>query len=139
MTIRAAGFSRLALALLLAGFGLGTTGCEKDTPPPPLPTTEPVKKDSAALELEPEPDAGVEDAGTPPPRKGKGTPGKSGPSLAACCKALEQNVASAPPSMQGYYVQAAAACQMAVQTGATSVVPSIKAALKNAQMPAGCL
>ncbi len=138
MTIRAAGYSPLALAFLLAGLGMGTTGCEKGTPPPPLPDSEPEKKDAAALELEPEPDAGTEDAGAPTPRKG-GKPGKKGPSLAACCKALEQNVASAPPSMQGYYVQAAAACQMAVQAGATSVVPSIKTALQNAKMPAGCL
>lgn len=129
--------TRLAAALLLAGLGLGTVACEKDTPPPPLPDAEPVKKDAAPLELEPEPDAGTEDAAAPAPKKG-GT-GKKGPSLAACCKALEQNVASQPPSMQGYYAQAAAACHLALQTGATGVVPSIKAALKNAQMPPGCL
>ncbi len=139
MTTRAARFSPLALAFLLAGFGVGVTGCEKNAAPPPLPATEVVKKDAAALELEPEPDAGIEDAAAPKPRTGGGKPGKKGPSLAACCKALEQNVASAPPSMQGYYVQAAAACHMAVQAGATNVVPSIKAALQNAQMPAGCL
>ena len=139
MTIRAARFSGLALTLLFTGLGLGATGCEKDTPPPPLPTSEPPKKDTANLEREPEPDAGPEDdAGTPKPKK-SGKPGKKGPSLAACCKALEQNIQSAPPSMQGYYAQAAAACQMALQAGATSVVPSIKSALKNAKMPEGCL
>lgn len=126
-----------ALGLAVA-LSLGVVaGCEKDTAPPPLPDPKPSAQDAANLQLEPEAEAPEEEASAT--AKGPKRHKPRGPSLAACCKALQQNSASAPPTVQGYYLQAAVACQAALQAGATSVVPSIKSALKNAKMPPGCL
>ena len=114
------------------------TGCKKDEPPPPLPSAAPIATaPPAPLQLRPE-DAGVKapphDAGK---KVGKGGPGGGG--LGPCCKALEQNAASAPPPNNGYMLQAAQMCKALNAQGAPkTAVNSLLGLLRGAGLPAAC-
>jgi hypothetical protein len=114
-------------------------GCKKDEPPPPLPSAAPATTPSAPVELVVE-DAGedVEDASdASDAKKGVGVPTSS---MKACCNALAQNAASAPPPTNMYMQAAAAACSTAVaQSKDKSTISGIVSGmLKGAQMPAAC-
>ncbi len=127
----------LALGLLVP-IVVGWSGCKKEEPPPPLPSAEPATTPSAPLQLTLE-DAGEEDADAEAGPK-KGGPYKPAASLKACCSALAQNAANAPPPTNMYMMQAAAACNAAVAQGKDkgSVVAIVRGALKGAGMPAAC-
>ena len=118
--------------------GLVALGCKKEEPPPPLPTAAPVTTSTAPLVLKPE-DAGVK---LPPDAGVKKTPGRGGggSSLKACCAALQQNSFSQPTEQMKQSMQmAAGVCNAAVAAGQGSgALGSIQAALRGAQMPAGC-
>lgn len=123
---------------LLVPLGLTVfTGCEEDEPPPPLPAAETEDQPTAPLVLEAE-DAGEEeeDAG----KKVVGGPFKPKSNLTACCNALQQNAASAPPPTNAYMIQAAALCHGLAQQGKdkASAGAAILGALKGANMPAQC-
>ena len=125
----------LALAALVPA--LASTSCKKDKPPPPLPSAEPVKEPSAPVVLEIEEPA-VPDAGDDAAKKvGKYRPGAS---LKACCNALSQNAANAPPPTNAYMLQAAAACHAAVAQGKDkgSIIAVVRGALRGAGMPGAC-
>ncbi|MBK7581481.1 MAG: acyltransferase [Myxococcales bacterium] len=122
--------------LLPAGIAFHA-GCKKEEPPPPLPSAAPASTPSAPLVLEVE-DAGDDgDAADADADAKKGTYVPSA-SLKACCNALAQNAASAPPPTNMYMMQAAAACNAAVAQGKTSVAGIVSGALKGASMPAAC-
>lgn len=130
----------IALGLMLPlGVAL-YSGCKKDEPPPPLPSAAPATTPSAPVVLEVE-DAGddgdADDGDASDAKKGVGVPAAS---LKACCNALAQNAASAPPPTNMYMMQAAAACNAAVAQGKdkASVVGIVSGALKGAGMPAAC-
>lgn len=126
----------LTIPLSLVFYG----GCKKDEPPPPLPSAAPATTPSAPVELAVE-DSGpdVEDASDADADAKKVT-GPAGPSMKACCNALAQNAASAPPPTNMYMQAAAAACSAAVaQSKDKATISGIVAgALKGAQMPAAC-
>jgi hypothetical protein len=121
----------VGLVVSLAAVGYG---CKKDEPPPPLPSAAPAPSPTptAALELEPE-DAGIVDAADDADAAKKGGGGNPA-GLLACCKALEQNAASAPEPNKTYMLQAAAGCKVAAAAGQTGAV---QAALRGAGLP-GC-
>ncbi len=124
----------LRSVLLCAALAVGATlGCKKEEePPPPLPEAKPAATPET-LELEiPEEDAGEEEE---PKKTGTGVRKPKG--LAACCAALRQNAASAPPETQGHMLNAAAACDAANAAGAGSVA-GLSALLRGAKMPAAC-
>lgn len=129
----------LGLGLIVPAAALLSPGCKKDEPPPPLPSSEPVAAPSAPLELAIE-DAGLDgDADAEAGKKPTG-PYKPAASLKACCNALSQNAASAPPPTNMYMMQAAAACHAAVAQGKDkgSVIGIVQGALKGAGMPGAC-
>ncbi|MEZ4226932.1 MAG: hypothetical protein R3B13_38680 [Polyangiaceae bacterium] len=128
----------VGLGLMLSASSVIYTGCKKDEPPPPLPSSEPAAAPSAPLQLAIE-DAGPEADADADAAKPKG-PYKPAASLKACCAALAQNAASAPPPTNMYMLQAAAACNAAVAQGKDkgSVVAVVQGALKGAGMPAAC-
>lgn len=66
---------------------------------------------------------------------GTGVPG----GIAACCQAIKQNMASAPPAQLPAYQAALAACQ-AVQNapGGSAALAGVRAALAGAGVPAPC-
>jgi hypothetical protein len=134
------------LSCLGSGFGLRsalwcslllavatTTGCKKEEePPPPLPEAKPAATPET-LELEiPEEDAGEEEE---PKKTGTGKARPRG--LAACCAALRQNAASAPPESKGHMLNAAAACDAANAAGAGTVA-GLAGLLRGAKMPSAC-
>jgi hypothetical protein len=127
--------SSVIASLSIAGFL--AVGCKKDEAPPPLPSAAPVAANTAPLELKPE-DAGVKppEAG-PAPKKGGGS--RSG-GLSACCAALAQNATMAPPTTNGYMLQAAALCQsMAAQGKDKAAVGGLLlGALQGAGLPSAC-
>jgi hypothetical protein len=128
-----ASFCRAAVMSVLA---LGGAACQKDEPPPPLPApkaVEPVAE--APLELKPV-DAGAPVVPKPAPKTGTRASG----SLTACCAALRQNAANAPPPTKDYMLYAAGACDLAATQGKdkASAVGVIRAALKGAGLPADC-
>lgn len=118
-------------ALLLLG---AASGCQNKETPPPLPTAKPPATASTVVLTPPE----DEDAGAvkKPVKKGTGSPG----GLAACCKALRQNAASAPPETQGHMLNAAAACDAANATGVGKAVfgGQLSGLLRGAGMPPAC-
>ncbi len=129
----------LALAAPLLG-AAGCDSCRKSTPPPPLPTPSATASEQP-LQLAPEDaatDAAVDAAAEASPKHGGAVAPKA--NLAACCSALLQNSKSAPPPMNAYMAQAAAACSAAVAAGQdkASVLARIQAALHGAGMPAPC-
>lgn len=115
-------------------------GCRKDEPPPPLPSAAPATTPSAPVELAVE-DSGpdVEDASDADADAKKGT-GVPASSMKACCNALAQNAASAPPPTNMYMQAAAQACTAAVaQSKDKSTISGIVSGmLKGAAMPAAC-
>ncbi len=132
-----AGCRTAALAGLL---GASLWSCKKDEPPPPLPAA-PVAAEPAAaeapLQLVPE------DAGKPPEpadSKPKATGAKASSGLGACCKALRQNAASAPPPNDGYMKYAADLCDTMAKSGQgkDTIVGAVRTALKGAGLPADC-
>jgi hypothetical protein len=126
----------LTIPLSAAFYG----GCKKDEPPPPLPSAAPATTPSAPVELAVE-DAGpdVEDASDADAdaKKGVGVPTSS---MKACCTALAQNAASAPPPSNLYMQYAAQACTAAVAQSKdkSTITGIVSGALKGAQMPAAC-
>jgi hypothetical protein len=90
------------------------------------------------MELAPEPEV-VVDAGEDAAVKKVGS-GKPRQSLKACCAALRQNAANAPPPNDQYMLSAALVCDGAAASGAVagSIVTQLQAALKGAGMPAAC-
>lgn len=94
------------------------SSCQKDEPPPPLPSAAPAATTAApVLEL------AVEDAGTDagpdagPKKVGTGRPGGN---IMKCCQALKQNAANAPPPTNAYLYNLAASCEAMAKGGATS-------------------
>ena len=114
------------------------TGCKKEEPPPPLPAATAEPAPTVEQLVLAEEDAGAdaeEDSGKKPTG-----PWKPGPSLKACCNALQQNAASAPPPNNAYMMQAAATCHALVAQGKGrgTILGAIRAALKGAGMPSAC-
>jgi hypothetical protein len=118
----------------------GCNRCNPDKDPEPLPeasttTTTP----ETSLEVE---DAGedVEDAAADADADAKKPVGVPAANLKACCQALSQNAASAPPPTNLYMQQAAAACLAAVAQGKdkSTITGIVAGALKGAGMPAAC-
>ena len=65
--------------------------------------------------------------------------GAWGPSIPACCKALEQNAVSAPPDKKGAYLLAIGACKAAMANPDTAAaIRTIQAAAKGIGLPAEC-
>jgi hypothetical protein len=130
----------LCLGLMIPVCPVLYAGCKKDEPPPPLPSAAPATTPSAPVELAVE-DAGpdVDEAGDADADAPKG-PFKSAPSMKACCNALSQNAASAPPPTNMYMMTAAAACNAAVAQGKdkSTITGIVSGALKGAGMPAAC-
>jgi hypothetical protein len=110
--------------------------CQKDEPPPPLPTPKVETAPEAPLELKPE------DAGKPAVEEPEKKPrGKARPvGLTACCRALKQNAQTAPEPTKGYMLYAAQLCEGAVAQGQgrSTIVGMVRTALKGAGMPADC-
>lgn len=62
-----------------------------------------------------------------------------GTNLAACCKALEQNAASAPLNLKPSYLAAAGVCKSVMSNpDSAAALRSIQAAAKGAGLPADC-
>jgi hypothetical protein len=122
----------LISALLLFG---AASGCQNKETPPPLPTAKPATTPST-LKLEAPKE---EDAGGPKKTVKKGG-GKSQGTLGACCAALRQNAAGAPPETAGHMQNAAAACDAANATGAgkAGFAGVLGGLLKGAGMPPAC-
>jgi hypothetical protein len=80
------------------------------------------------------------DAGADTGAAKKGGRGAPRQSLKACCVALRQNAANAPPPNDQYMLTAAAICDGAVASGQVggSIVAQLQAALKGAGMPSAC-
>ena len=117
--------------------GLAFTGCKKDEPPPPLPSAAPqATPPPQPVELQPIAEA-APDAGVVPEAKKAVGGGAKPVSLSACCAALEQNAASAPPENAVYWKQAAAFCKAQGSVNPT-VVNIIAGMLKGAGLPASC-
>lgn len=109
-------WNTFALLLSLTASGLALDGCKSNEAPPPLPAAKPVPTPSVA-NIAPEVE---EDAGTKPEEKkptGKGGGSGGGGVLGACCKALRQNAASAPPETAGHLLNAATLCDAANKQG----------------------
>jgi hypothetical protein len=133
---------RVALAL---GFAIpavlfgGCNRCNPDKDPEPLP-------EAATTTEQPETSLVIEDAGedvedaSDADADAKPPTGKPPPNLKACCQALSQNAASAPPPMNLYLQQAADACLTAVAQGKdkSTISGIVSGMLKGAQMPAAC-
>jgi hypothetical protein len=126
----------LVPAVLFGGYNR----CNPNKDPEPLAeaSTIPSSQPETSLVIE---DAGedVEDAADADADAKKVT-GVPGPNLKACCNALAQNAASAPPPMNLYMQQASAACLAAVAQGKdkTAITSIVQGALKGANMPAAC-
>ena len=72
-------------------------------------------------------------------RSVKPVKGGGGPGIAACCSALQQNAASAPPQFKGAYIAAAGLCQSAVSNSqGRAALAGIRAALGAASVPSTC-
>lgn len=127
----------LGLTLPLSAVLYG--GCKKDEPPPPLPSAAPATTPSAPLVLEVE-DAGDDGDAADGDADGPKGPFKPAASMKACCNALSQNAASAPPPTNMYLLSAAAACNAAVVQGKdkSTISGIVAGALKGAGMPAAC-
>jgi hypothetical protein len=107
----------IACSLLLGA----CQSCQKEEPPPPLPSAAPAATTAApVLELAIE-DAGY-DAGTDAGPKKVGT-GRPGGNIMKCCQALKQNAANAPPPTNAYLHNLAASCEAMAKGGATSFPP----------------
>ena len=118
---------------------VAVVGCEKDEPPPPLPSAAPKTEPAPDLVLEPE-DAGAdEDADADAAKKPTG-PYKPAASLSACCAALNQNAASAPEPNATYMRQAGATCSAMVASGQgkNTILGAIRGALRGAGLPSAC-
>ncbi len=127
----------VALSLLVCLAALGASGCKNEDPPPPLPEPKPAATPTT-LQLEaPEEDAGKEEE--EPKKVGKGVKRASGP-LAACCSALRQNAANAPPETKGHMLNAAAACDAANAAGGgkSGFLGALSGLLGGAGIPAAC-
>jgi hypothetical protein len=118
--------------------GLAFGGCKKDEAPPPLPSASVAAAEPApTLEIAPEEDAGIEDAG---PDVKVGGPMRPNQTLARCCAALKQNAASAPAPTNTYMLAAAGICDGAAAAGKdnAAAMGMIRAALRGANLPGGC-
>ena len=122
----------IALGLAFPVAFIGTEGCKKDEPPPPLPsaTAAPLPSAPPVLELAVE-DSGPVDAGAPKV-VGKGG-GGGAKNVLKCCAALKQNAASAPPPTNAYLENAAASCfamakqnQSAIPPGWAALTPACR-------------
>jgi hypothetical protein len=127
----------LGFLIPVALFG-GCNRCNPDKDPEPLPEAATTEQPETSLVIE---DAGedVEDA-SDADADAKPIPGRPAPNLKACCDALSQNAASAPPPMNLYMQQAADACRTAIAQGKdkSTISGIISGMLKGAQMPAAC-
>ncbi len=128
------------LAPLVMAGGCDRCSKPKDEAPPPLPPT------TASVTATPTTTLTIEDAGEAVSDAADADAAKKpGPyvpaaSLKACCAALAQNAANAPPPTSVYLLQAAAACNAAVAQGKdkASVIGIVSGALKGAGMPGAC-
>ena len=100
--------------LILAG---GCNKCQKDQPPPPLPTSTAVDTPDAPLVLavEDAPDDG--DAAGDADADAKKVGGGPSASMKKCCAAVNQNAESALEPTKTYMKQLAAACYAAAGSG----------------------
>lgn len=128
----------LTLGLLVPA-ALIETSCKEDEPPPPLPSAAPAATPAPTVELVPEVDAGLVDAGqdAAPKVTGKGRPASS---MMACCNALESNAKLAPEPNKSYFLQAAGVCKAMAGAGQSGgpVLAAIRGALQGAGMPVAC-
>ncbi|HEU4534833.1 MAG TPA: hypothetical protein VFS00_11970 [Polyangiaceae bacterium] len=128
----------LSICFVLALGAGACRGCERDVPPPALPTdTTPTVAAPPTIDPLPPPVASDGDAGA------AGAPRPSGPpasSLRACCAALRSNAASMPPPNNAYALAAAAYCDSAVASGQdrNAIVQGVRSALKGANLPGSC-
>ncbi len=122
------------LAGLLGGIAVG---CQKDEAPPPLPTPKPAPTPTVA-QLVPEEDEEEEEVEEAKPTTRRTTGGKAAGPLTACCQALRQNAANAPPETKGHMLTAAAACEAANASGNTGFLGGLNTLLKGANMPPAC-
>ncbi len=130
-------FGTLTTYLLLGGLALATSGCQKDEAPPPLPTPKPAPTPTVA-QLVPEDEEEEEEVEEPKAAtKRTGSKAAAGP-LTACCQALRQNAANAPPETKGHMLTAAAACEAANAQGNAGFLGGLNALLKGANMPPAC-
>ncbi|MEO6601077.1 MAG: acyltransferase [Polyangiaceae bacterium] len=125
-------FGSVLLGVLLSS--LGSAGCKKDEPPPPLPSAAPaaVPTPTAPLELAPEEPVAV--AGAPAVKATGGAPAQS---LSKCCAAMLQNAASAPEPTKTTLTNAAATCTAMVKAGQGA--QTIANFLKGFGIPVTCL
>jgi hypothetical protein len=127
------------LSALVPALVLGSAGCKKDEPPPPLPSAAPAATPTptAPIELVPEvPVVPSASASAEPPKAGGG----GGSPLGKCCSALSQNAQNAPEPNKTYLLQAAVVCKAAAGAGQASgaAQSAISAALRGAGMPTAC-
>lgn len=118
-------------------------GCDKDEPPPPMPSVAPAASPEPPQELVLEPEAAPSaepEAATGKTGKAKGGSAAGSGSLAKCCGALEQNAANAPEPNAAYMRSAALVCRSALAAGQAqgTALAGIQAALKTAGMPTAC-
>lgn len=131
------GIGILGSALAVCCLALAAPGCKQDEAPPPLPEAKPAPTPTT-LELAPpeEEDAGAEEEKPKPTGKGGA---KAGGALSACCAALRQNAASAPPETAGHMLNAASLCDAANATGTKAgFLATLGGLLKGAGIPAAC-
>lgn len=140
MSPRSIAVACVAGALLPLVWIGGCNRCQKDDPPPPLPTS---TSDAASEPVETVLEAGSDvvdatdaDADAKPPKKG-GAP-TSG--LKPCCDALASNAENAPEPTKSYMKTAAAACHSAVAQGQdkNAILSVIRSTLRGAGLPASC-
>lgn len=129
--------SRITPLMLALSLPLALAGCKEDEAPPPLPTPAPQAAPEPATLVVAEPP--LEETEDKPAAGKTGGTGKAAPSLKACCAALHQNAANAPPPNDGYLKTAAAMCDGMVAAGQTAgAAAALQAALKGAGLPSAC-
>jgi hypothetical protein len=129
--------TRISPLMLALALPLALAGCEKDEPPPPLPAAPAASAPAPQTELVLEEEALPEDDSKPEVKTG-GT-ARPAASLRACCAALHQNAANAPPPNDGYLKTAASMCDGMVAAGQTAgAAATLQAALRGAGLPSAC-
>lgn len=130
--------TRVPLLLLALALPLALVGCKEDEAPPPLPAAPAPSAPAPTAELVVEEEALPEDDSKPTAVKGGGK-GKPASSLKACCAALHQNAANAPPPNDGYLKTAASMCDGMVAAGQTAgAAAALQSALRGAGLPSAC-
>lgn len=129
--------ARITSLLFALALPLALAGCKEDEAPPPLPAPAPQAAPAPATLVVAEPP--LEETEDKPATGKTGGSGKAAPSMKACCAALHQNAANAPPPNDGYLKTAAAMCDGMAAAGQTAgATAALQAALKGAGLPSAC-